>query len=128
MSEKIEDYFRIGQAVGDAWSNHEQFEMYWVVSIVLPNHYLWTDGKVRLGASVDERGSGWFYTVSEIQEAFEKWLPTREPTEAEQLKTALADAIRRPTGVVPESAEKFVTGEMLEAAEERRPKILDSER
>jgi hypothetical protein len=44
-----------------------------------------------------------------------------------QLLDALHDAIRRPMGVVPESAEPFVTDKELEAAEARRPRQFDSE-
>lgn len=36
-------------------------------------------------------------------------------------KTALADAIRRPMGVVPDSAQGLVTQDEVQAAEERRP-------
>jgi len=42
--------------------------------------------------------------------------------ERQKFRTALADAIRRPMGVIPESAEGFVTQEDLEAAEGRRTK------
>lgn len=38
------------------------------------------------------------------------------------LTVALHDAIRRPMGVVPKSAEPFVTDEGLAAAEKRRPR------
>lgn len=39
-----------------------------------------------------------------------------------QLKTALADACRRPMGVVPDSAHGLLSQDDLDAAEERRPK------
>lgn len=39
-----------------------------------------------------------------------------------KLKIALADAIRRPMGVVPDSADGLLTQDELEAAEERRVK------
>ena len=39
-----------------------------------------------------------------------------------QLREALHDAIRRPMGVIPASAEKYVTDEELQAAESRRPR------
>ena len=39
---------------------------------------------------------------------------------AYQLKIALADAIRRPMGVIPKSAEGLLTAAELEAAEKRR--------
>lgn len=37
-----------------------------------------------------------------------------------RLLIALADAIRRPLGVIPKSAEEFITLEMLDEAEKRR--------
>jgi hypothetical protein len=40
---------------------------------------------------------------------------------ADRLLIALADAIRRPMGVVPDSAMGFVTDADLDAAEKRRP-------
>lgn len=40
----------------------------------------------------------------------------------ERFRRALADAIRRPMGTVPDSAEEFLRPGDLEAAEERRPK------
>lgn len=40
----------------------------------------------------------------------------------ERLRTALADAINRPMGVVPNSAEGLVTDEDLVEAEKRRPR------
>ena len=43
------------------------------------------------------------------------------------LLDALHDAIRRPMGVIPDSAIPFVTEKELEAAEARRPRIYDSE-
>lgn len=39
-----------------------------------------------------------------------------------KLKTALADAVRRPMGVVPDSAHGLINCDDLVAAEERRPK------
>ena len=39
-----------------------------------------------------------------------------------ELRVALADAIRRPMGVVPESADGLVTQDELDAAEQRRLK------
>jgi len=39
-----------------------------------------------------------------------------------RFRTALADAIRRPMGVIPESAEGLVTQDDLDAAEKRRAK------
>jgi hypothetical protein len=39
------------------------------------------------------------------------------------LKTALADAVRRPMGVVPDSAHGLIDCDELVAAEERRPKV-----
>ena len=41
---------------------------------------------------------------------------------ADQYRIALADAIRRPMGVVPDSADGLITQDELEAAEKRRPK------
>lgn len=47
----------------------------------------------------------------------------REPLiELLRYKIALADAIRRPMGVIPDSAVDLVTTAELKAAEERRPK------
>ena len=43
------------------------------------------------------------------------------------LLDALHDAIRRPMGIIPDSAAPFVTKKELEAAETRRPRIYDSE-
>lgn len=42
--------------------------------------------------------------------------------ENDEILTALHDAIRRPLGIVPESAIPFVSGEELDAAESRRIK------
>ncbi len=39
-----------------------------------------------------------------------------------ELRVALADAIRRPMGVVPESADGLVTQDELDSAEQRRLK------
>jgi hypothetical protein len=38
------------------------------------------------------------------------------------LRIALADAIRRPMGVIPASAEGLITDADLDAAEKRRPR------
>lgn len=43
--------------------------------------------------------------------------------EIEDMRAALADAIRRPMGVIPASAARFVTAEDLTEAEERRPRL-----
>ena len=40
----------------------------------------------------------------------------------EALRIALADAIRRPMGVIPASAEGLITDADLDAAEKRRPR------
>jgi hypothetical protein len=40
----------------------------------------------------------------------------------EAFRIALADAIRRPMGVIPASAEGLITAADLDAAEERRPR------
>lgn len=40
-----------------------------------------------------------------------------------ELTEALADAIRRPMGVIPKSAEPFIFDSDMEAAEERRRRI-----
>lgn len=42
--------------------------------------------------------------------------------QVDALKVALADACRRPMGVVPDSAEGLISQDDLEAAEERRPR------
>jgi hypothetical protein len=42
--------------------------------------------------------------------------------EIERLRMALADAIRRPMGVIPASAEGLITSADLDAAEKRRPR------
>jgi len=42
--------------------------------------------------------------------------------ERQKFRTALADAIRRPMGVIPQSAEGLVTQDDLDAAEGRRTK------
>jgi hypothetical protein len=44
--------------------------------------------------------------------------------EREAFRTALADAIRRPMGVIPESAEGLITQADLDAAEKRRKNML----
>lgn len=62
------------------------------------------------------------------EEAFKTLLETlQEPYSSiaqdvliELLRTALADSIRRPMGVMPDSAEGLLTQEDLEAAEQRR--------
>jgi hypothetical protein len=51
------------------------------------------------------------------------WLTLQDArVEIGRLRVALADAIRRPMGVIPESAEGLVTQGDLDAAEERRTK------
>lgn len=47
--------------------------------------------------------------------------------EVERLKIALADAIRRPMGVIPASAEGLITYADIAAAEERRAQALTKE-
>lgn len=42
----------------------------------------------------------------------------------DRYRTALEDAIRRPMGVIPDSAEGLLTHEDLDAAEERRPRSI----
>lgn len=42
---------------------------------------------------------------------------------AAKLKIALADAIRRPMGVVPESATGLITDQEIQEAETRRPRV-----
>jgi hypothetical protein len=44
-----------------------------------------------------------------------------------RLRIALADAIRRPMGVVPASAEGFVSTAELDAAETRRPRLTQKD-
>lgn len=45
-----------------------------------------------------------------------------------RLRIALADAIRRPMGVIPASAEGLVTDDELQAAEERREANIQPDR
>lgn len=59
----------------------------------------------------------------EMMEAEEEILYKSVPA----LLDALHDAIRRPMGVIPDSAIPFVTETDLAAAEERRPRQFDSE-
>ena len=49
-------------------------------------------------------------------------LGQRLEQELKELRAALHDAIRRPLGVIPSSAEKWIDEDMLKEAEERRPK------
>jgi len=49
-------------------------------------------------------------------------VPIGQSDENERLRIALADAIRRPMGVVPASAEGLVGTADLDAAEQRRPR------
>lgn len=52
------------------------------------------------------------------------WRRERQPqpslTDEERLRVALSDAIRRPMGVIPESAEGLITERDLDASERRR--------
>lgn len=50
-------------------------------------------------------------------------LACENESQVQDLKIALADAIRRPMGVVPKSAEGLVSDADLDAAEKRRPGI-----
>ena len=48
----------------------------------------------------------------------------RQETRIEQYRIALADAIRRHMGVVPDSADGIITVKEMDEAEQRRPKIF----
>ena len=62
------------------------------------------------------------YCVDAYRQKFEPFENQCPFVTIDRLTLALADAIRRPMGVVPESAKEFINGEMLDAAEQRRPK------
>jgi len=49
-----------------------------------------------------------------------------ESNRIDQYRRALADAIRRPMGVIPGSAVGLVTPDDLDAAEARRPGVTES--
>lgn len=49
-------------------------------------------------------------------------VPLGHTDESERLRIALVDAIRRPMGVIPASAEGLVSQADLDAAEQRRPR------
>lgn len=55
-------------------------------------------------------------TASSDEEAIARWNERAE-------LVALADAIRRPMGVIPDSAMGYLNDELLNAAEKRREKI-----
>lgn len=55
-----------------------------------------------------------------VPETDDEAMVERLIADMEDLRLALADAIRRPMGVIPESAARFVTAEDLAEAEERR--------
>lgn len=66
-------------------------------------------------------GGKQLYITMDIKPTRWAHLPGNE-TEIDRLKIALADAIRRPMGIVPESAEGLIDDHDLKLAEERRVK------
>ena len=77
-------------------------------------------GKAFYDANISDPGSCATWDPSE--EADPIIVPLGHGEENERLRIALADAIRRPMGVIPSSAEGLVSSADLDAAEQRRPR------
>lgn len=71
-------------------------------------------------AALKIEGEAHNLTLAERDKAWTALSAARE--EVERYKIALADATRRPMGVLPASAEGLITTADMEAAEKRRPK------